>query len=101
MSSSGVVTLTYAPRPGPDGSVASQADLEKLVTVATELRRLDGVTPLYDDIATHNGQVRFAVRFDSAPTIGLHNLARGLVTRAFSEAATPGELREVDVTDSQ
>lgn len=98
--SSTVITLTYAPAPGTDGDVAGPEDLEKLVTVATELQQMDGVSPLYDAVTVRDGQIVFAVRFDPAPTIGAYNVARGLVSRAASEAATPGELVEVEVASS-
>lgn len=103
--SSYAVTLTYSPARDVAGPVPNGEDLEQLVTTARDLRSMTGSgRRLYEDVQLVDGpqdagkttMVRFSIRLDPAPEYGAANIARGLASRAFSEAKTPGELREVN-----
>lgn len=94
--SSGAVRLTYSFAPDVAGAVPSSEELEHLVTTARDLQRMTGSGRLYEDVQLIDGMVRFSIRLDPAPGYGAANIARGLASRAFSDARTPGELREED-----
>lgn len=87
--------LTYSPAPGADDAVAGQDDLARLVDVAAGIRTMAGDRPLYADVRLVDGMVRFVVELDPFPDYGAAHVARGLVTRAASEAGTPGQLVEI------
>lgn len=90
------IALTYRSHTDCTGTpVIRPDDLAHLVEVASTLRTMTGDRALYADVRMVDDRVRFVVELDPLPTYGASNVARGLVTRAVSEAGTPAQLEEI------
>lgn len=90
------IALTYR-SPADDAGTPeiSSEDLARLVEVASTVRTMAGDQGLYADVRMIDGTIRFVVELDPLPTYGASSVARGLVTRAISEAGTPTQLEEI------